>query len=443
MAVPVKRREIFGWAMFDFANSSYTTVVISVVYSAFFVGYIVPEGSAIRDTYWSLAMTLSTLLALVLSPLAGAICDYSGRKKTYLVLTALVCALGTIALSLAGPGQVAFAIVLIVISSAAFMLSETFISAFLPEISTPRTMGKISGLGWGIGYFGGLLSIIVATQVIIRSDPASETASFIAENQRAMVGIGLFFLVAAIPTFVLLRNRSQPAPGYERAGPLVLLRAGLREFSQSMAVVRRYPILFQFLAAFMVYMAGLDAIVKFVGIYAREEVRLSVQELSGLFIVLQLSAAGGAFLFGWLEGKIGPKNTVLTTLVWWIIGVLGIYFLPTLAAVTGADPKRIFLVLGLFAGAGIGATQASSRTVVGLLAPPGRVSQMFGFWSMFSRLGSILGMSFGYLADGLGSRRTAILLIVGFFAVGAMMLSRVDIDRGIREAHGPGSTDRG
>jgi MFS transporter, UMF1 family len=438
MAIPVQRREIFGWAMFDFANSSYTTVVISVVYSAFFVGYIVPEGSAVRDSYWSLAMTLSTILALVLSPLAGAICDYSGRKKTYLVITAVVCAVGTMALSLAGPGQVAFAIVLIIISNAAFMLSETFISSFLPEISTPKTMGKISGLGWGIGYLGGLFSIIVATQVIIRADPDSETARFIAQNQMAMIGIGVFFLLAAIPTFVLLRNRAEPAPGYEHAGPIVLLRAGLREFSQSLVIARRHPILFQFLAAFMVYMAGLDAIVKFVGIYAREEVRMTVPELSGLFLVLQLSAAAGALGFGVLEGRIGPKNTVLTTLAWWIIGVLGIYFLPTLAATTGLEPKRIFLVLGLFAGAGIGATQASSRTVVGLLAPPGRIAQMFGFWSMFSRLGTILGMSFGYLADGLGSRRTAILLIVGFFVAGALMLMRVDIDRGVREAQGAG-----
>jgi UMF1 family MFS transporter len=128
---------------------------------------------------------------------------------------------------------------------------------------------------------------------------------------------------------------------------------------------------------------------------------------------------------------------VLATLVWWIIGVLGIYLLPTIAELTGADPKRIFLILGLFAGAGIGSTQASSRTVVGLLAPPGRVSQMFGFWSMFSRGGTLLGMSFGFLADGIGSRRTAVLLIVAFFVVGAVMLWRTDIDRGLREAeHG-------
>jgi UMF1 family MFS transporter len=430
---PVTKKEIFGWAMFDFANSSYTTVVITVVYSGFFVGYIVPAGSAIRDSYWSIAIILSTLLALVLSPLVGAICDFSGRKKTYLLASTILCALSTSALALVGPGEVWAAIALIVVSNAAFMLSESFCGSFLPDISTPKTMGKISGLGWGIGYLGGLASVLLAIYVIIRS-PESDTARFVAENQWAMAGIGVFFFLAALPTFLLVKNRTRPAPGYEHAGPGMLLRAGFREFGQTVATARKNPILFQFLAAFMVYMAGLDAIVKFVGIYAREEVHLSASELGMLFLVLQLSAAGGALGFGWLEGKIGPKRTVLLTLFWWIVGVLGIYFLDALAGMAGTGPKQVFYGLALMAGAGIGATQASSRTVVGLLAPPDKSAQMFGFWGMFSRLGTIMGTSFGFVSDGFGSRRAAILVVVGFFVVGALLLSRVDIDRGLREA---------
>lgn len=430
---PVRKKEIFGWAMFDFANSSYTTVVITVVYSGFFVGYIVPAGSSIRDSYWSIAIILSTVLALVLSPLAGAICDLSGRKKTYLLATTLVCAISTAALALVGPGGVWPAIALIVISNAAFMLSESFCGSFLPELSTPQTMGKISGLGWGIGYFGGLASVILATRMVIRTDPAVNLARFVGENQMAMVAIGAFFVLAALPTFILVRNRSRPAPGFERAGPIELITAGFREFGQSFQTARENRILFQFLGAFMVYMAGLDAIVKFVGIYAREEVHLTTGQLGMLFIVLQLSAAGGALGFGWLEGRIGPKKTVLLTLGWWIVGVLGIYFLDGLAGALGAEPKKVFYALGLFAGAGIGATQASSRTVVGLLSPPDKTAQMFGFWGMFSRLGTILGTSFGFVSDGFGSRRTAVLLVVGFFALGGILLSRVDIDRGMRE----------
>jgi len=151
-----------------------------------------------------------------------------------------------------------------------------------------------------------------------------------------------------------------------------------------------------------------------------------------LFLVLQLSAAGGALGFGWLESRIGPKRTVLLTLLWWIVGVLGIYFLDALAGAFGADPKKVFYGLGLFAGAGIGATQASSRTVVGLLSPPDKTAQMFGFWGMFARLATILGTSFGFVSDSL-SRRAAVLVVVGFFALGAILLSRVDIERGMRE----------
>ncbi len=430
---PVTKKEVFGWAMFDFANSSYTTVVITVLYSKFFVGHIVPADSAVRQSYWSLAIILSTVIALVLSPLAGAICDYSGKKKRYLLLTAITCSLTTAFLAFVEPGGIWAAILLIAVSNAAFMLSESFCGSFLPDISTPETMGKISGLGWGIGYFGGLASIVVAVTFIVTANPAADPIRYVEQNQMAMVAIGAFFLIAALPTFILVRNRRAPAPGYEHAGLGKLFAAGFREFRHTFQTARQNKVLFQFLGAFMVYMAGIDAIVKFVSIYASDEVHYTDGELRTLFIGLQLSAAAGAFLFGWLEGKIGPKRTVLATLVWWIIGVLGIYFLSTLSSVTGSDPKRVFQVLGLIAGAAIGATQASSRTVVGLLSPPDKVTQMFGFWGTFSRLGTILGMSFGFVADGFGSPRTAVLLVVGFFVVGAVLLARVDIDRGMRE----------
>jgi len=436
--IPVTRREIFGWAMFDFANSCYTTVVITLAYSKFFVSHIVPQGSRFENSYWSIAIILSTALALVLSPLAGAIIDYSGRKKQALVWSCVVCAVATAMLVTVDPGHVWRAIMLIVISNAAFMLGEAFCSSFLPELSTPKTMGKISGLGWGIGYLGGLLSAALTMLVIVRSDPAVDAAGYVRENQLAMVAMGVFFLIAAIPTFLLVRNRSLPAPGFERAGFRPLLAAGLRELRETAAIAGRHRILFQFLVAFMVYMAGLDAIVKFVGIYAEQEVRLTSGELINLFIVLQLFAAGGALAFGWLESRIGPKRTVMVTLFWWIVGVVGIYFMRDLADLIGVNQKLVFNGLGMIAGAGIGATQASSRTVVGLLAPPDRVAQMFGFWGMFSRLGSILGaLGFG-LASDVFSRRTAVLVLVAFFVVGAALLSRVDVERGVREAQAEG-----
>ncbi len=434
--IPVTKREIFGWAMFDFANSSYTTVVITAVYSAFFVGQIVPMTSTTRDSYWSTAILLSMVVSLVLAPLTGAIIDKSGKKKAWLVASCLICSFGTAGLYFVQPGQIWSAIVLIVIGNTGFMLSESFCASFLPDLSTPETMGKISGLGWGVGYFGGLASVFLASKVIITADPAVDLALYVHQNQLAMLAMGAFFIIAALPTFLLVHNRSLPEPGFERASMGQLLRAGLDEFKGTLDTARRHRVLFQFLIAFMVYMAGLDAIVKFVGIYAREEIHLTGGEFVKLFLFLQLSAVAGAMGFGWLEGKLGPKRTVLLTLLWWIVGILGIYFLDALVHLTGMGPKDLFYGLGLFAGAGIGATQASSRTVVGLLAPRDKSAQMFGFWGMFSRFGSILGVGFGFVADAFGSRRAGILLVLVFFVVGALLLARVDIDRGMREVQG-------
>jgi len=425
---PVRKREIFGWAMYDFANSSYTTVVISVVYSAFFVGYIVPDTGGPRDSYWAIAILLSTILSLVLAPLAGAICDYSGKKKIYLLMTTVICAVSTMALITAGPGMVWWAIFLVVISNAAFNLGETFCGSFLTDLSDERNMAKISGIGWGVGYFGGMLSIVIVTMIIISADPTEDLATYVTQNQWSMVAIGCFFALASIPTFVLVRSRSAPKPGFENAGFRKLMKVGMDEMRQSVETARSNPVLFRFLLAFMVYMAGLDAIIKFVGIYASLEVKLSMDELGFLFIVIQLSAAAGAFGFGYIERFLGPKRTVLLTLAWWVLAGLGIFFLDAFAALLGMDPKRAFMIVALVAGSGIGATQSSSRAIVGLLSPPGKSAQMFGFWGMFARTASLLAVSFGFAADFMGSRRMAILLVIAFFVVGALMLLPIDVD---------------
>lgn len=377
-----------------------------------------------RDLWWSIAMVLSTSIALVLSPLAGAICDKKGSKKPYLLAATLVCAVGTGALAFATPGNVLLAVVLIAISNAAFMLSETFCASYLPELATPKTMGKISGLGWGLGYFGGLASLALITVIIGKATGPELTSRM----SLAVVVTGAFFLVAALPTLLLVKTRARPQPGFETASAATLMRAGVRDMLATARTARSYPVLFRFLVAFMVYMAGLDAVIKFVGIYARAELRLDEGEMMVLFLVLQLSAAGGALGFGWLESRVGAKSTLLSTLGLWVLAVLAIWGLDSLAGALATDPKRVFVGLALVAGLGIGATQSSSRAVVGLLAPAERSAEMFGFWGTFARLGSILGMSFGLVSD-LMSRRSALLLVVVFFALGAVLLARVPIPR--------------
>jgi len=429
----VRKREIFGWAMYDFANSSYVTVVISLLYSGFFTEHIVPAGSALRDTYWSIAMVASTILALILSPLVGAICDFGGHKKRYLAYSTIACAITTMALWTVDPGEILWAIVLLTLSNCAFMIGEAFCASFLPELATRKNMGVVSGLGWALGYFGGLVSLVIV-QVLITADPTSELAAFVSQNQWAMIAIGIFYAAASIPTFLLVRERSRPTPGYENASISTLLRAGVRELAGSYSLVRSYPVLFRFFLAFTVYMAGLEVVMKFIGIYATGELHMTTGDLIWMFLILQISAAAGALGFGFLENILGAKKTVLLTLIWWIAGVTAIYMLDDLAALFNTDVISFFMVIAVVAGSGIGSIQSSSRTVVGLLAPPERTAQMFGFWGMFMRISVILAMTFGPVADAFGSRRDALLLVGAFFVIGALMLVRVPLDEGTRAA---------
>ncbi len=436
-APPAQKREIFGWAMYDFANSSYTTVVITVIYSVFFVEHIVPASSQARDTFWSLAIILSTIIALFLSPFVGVLCDFSGYKKRYLLTTTILCSLATMSLFWVGPGMIALGIILLVISNIAFMLSENFCASFLPDLADKKNMGMISGIGWGIGYMGGLASLILVLQIVQDVDPANDFAGYVARNQWSMVAIGIFFFIAALPTFLLVRERSRPAVGFEIFDGKKLLLAGIKSFQSSLNLVRQNPILFRFLLSFMVYMAGIEVVIKFVGIYATAELKFKTAELTVMFLILQFSAMGGALGFGWLESRIGAKKTVLWTLVLWVAGVLGIFFLDSIATVFSHSPKNVFFAIALMAGAGIGATQSSSRAVVGMLTPTNQSAQMFGFWGFFSKLAIILGMSYGFVSDVLDSRRMALLLILGFFIVGGLMLMRIPLAKGIEEAAAP------
>lgn len=437
---PVRKREIFGWAMYDFANSSYTTAIISIVYSKFFIAAIVPADSEWANTYWSLAMAASAVIALILSPVVGAACDYSGGKKRYLGLTTVICALATMGLWFAGPGDIWLAVTLVVVSNAAWMIGEAFCGSFLTELATKETMGKISGIGWGLGYMGGLLCLILL--IPLTSDAADVGFErYVADHQLAALVIGGFFLLSSLPTFLLVKERSRPAPGFERASFAQLARVGLVELKQTYTLVRQYPVLFKFLIAFMIYMAGMEVVIKFVGIYANEVVRLTAGQLINLFLILQVSAALGALGFGYLEGRLGPKRTVMTTIVWWIGGILAIYFLFQIADALGTEPATVFYVIAIVAGSGMGSIQSSSRAVVGLLSPSARSAQVFGFWGLFGRLSVLVMMVYGLAADVIGLRN-ALVIVIGFFALGGLLLWRVPIDEGMRAAADADRLDR-
>lgn len=403
---PVKRREIFGWCCFDFANSAFTTVIITVVYSLYFLG-VVAEGDARGPGWWGTALAVSQLVVIFVSPLIGAIADVRARKKVFLMASAVVCSLATMGLCLVGKGEVWLALGLVIVANTAFALSENLCASFLPEISTPENAGRISSYGWSFGYFGGLLSLVLALG-IINSGEGRVPWTF--------VMTGLFFLSASLPT-LMLRERAKPralANGetYARLawGQLATMR---RELPQ-------HRTLLVFFGSMLCFMAGLTAVVAFASAFAKDSLGMEQKEIILLFVLLQLAGVAGAFGFGVLQDRVGAKVALVLSLLLWIVvcGWAGV-----------CETKREFYLIGVIAGAAMGSLQSSTRAVVSALTPEGRSGEFFGYWGFFGKLAAVIGQPvFGWIAAHEGFR-VAILVNAGFFVAGLVILFGLKLRR--------------
>lgn len=418
---PVKKREIFGWSMYDFANSSYTTVVVTFVYSAFFIAYIVPEEfDHLRNTFWSIAVTISTALAIILAPFVGVLCDYTGKKKKFLAYCTIGSVVGTAGLFFVNPGNVWLGLTFLIVSNTSWMLSESFIASFLCDIASKKNIAKVSGIGWGIGYIGGLLSLVLVMQIGSIVDDGTPEGK-IWSNQVFMLFIALFYGLGTLPTFLLLKERSVAKPGFENADFSTLTKAALKRIIDMRTVIKQYPLLFKFFMAFMVYSAGVAVVVKFFGIYASEEIGITGGALIAVGATLQISSMIGAIGFGFLEQKLGARNNILLSLSLWMFGIVGIYSVEPIANMLGMSIFNTFVLLAFIAGSAMGATQSSSRAYVGQLTKPEDSALMFGLWGTFARFAIIIGMTFGPISDLLG-RHSALLFILVYFIIGGLML---------------------
>lgn len=412
---PPSRGEILSWAMFDFANSSYTTIIVTVAFGVYFTRLVAPPGEG--DSLWGWGIAIGNLIVLLLSPILGAIADDSGRKKLFLFFTYATCVLGTAALWFVTPGKVGLALILFVISFIGFSFGENLAGAFLPEISTPKNIGKISGLGWGLGYFGGLGSLLLV-QPLLAGDFAE---SNLGNLRLAWVVTALFFMVSALPTFLFLRERAPR--GTSSVSQYV--RDGFLRLGETARSVGHFSEVLRFLIVFFLYSAGLNSVVAFAGIFAANTLGFTFKELIFLFILLQLSSAGGAFLFGGLQDRLGAARTIQITLVLWVLVCAGVYMVHT---------KQAFWPVALFAGLGIGSLQSASRALVGLMAPPEKSAEFFGFWGLFGKAAYMVGpLIFGLIASA-GSQRVAMLSTAAFFILGLIGMSFVDEKRGLAAA---------
>jgi UMF1 family MFS transporter len=430
------RKELLGWAMFDFANSSYTTVIITVVFCVIFPRIIVGDGPQYRlgNLLWSVSLSISYLIVLLSVPFFGALMDYTAAKKKFLFASYVLTVLGTASLYFVGPGDILLGMLLIVLSNIGFSYGESFVASFLPGLGPPEDLGRISGYAWGLGYFGGLLS----TAAVIFGLRADRIAL---ENFRnlKLVGpmTGLFFLIAAIPTFLWLRERAAPRPLPENE---TYFSVGWKRLRKTFRDIRDYRDLMILLASFFFAYSGLSIVISFAFIYGDQVVRWSGGTQIYMFVLTQLTAAAGALLFGFLQDKWKAKQTFMLTLVLWVAAVGLIYALAEITSfanrLTGTSFKEehIFLAIGCIAGLGIGSTQSSCRAMVGLFSPDTKAGEFFGLWSFAGRLSAIFGlMSLGLLQTLTGLRQ-GILVCSLFFCLSFVIVLFVDEERGKRAA---------
>ena len=404
MSEPVRRREIFGWCCYDFANSAFITVVVTVVYGPYFTG-VVAAGWAGANTLWSVTLAASQVVVMVFGPALGVLADVTGSKKKFLLSMMWVCSAGTAALWLTGPGTVALAAGLVIVAYAAFSFGENFCASFLSELSTPANCGRISGYGWSFGYLGGLGALGLAMLVL---SVAPDGVRWV------FVVTALFMVAATLPVLLLLRERKKPEPHAARWWQLGwegVLRAA-RDLPQHRDLLR-------FFWAFLLYMSGLGAVVAFAAIYSAEVLGFTTRENLVLFASLQISSALGALAFGWWQDRAGSVNMLTAALLLWCLVAVGAFFCQT---------KEIFFLVGNLAGLAIGSCQAGSRAVVSLLSPRERAAEFFGFWGVFGKLAAVVGPLFmGVLAD-VFDLRVAVLSTLVFFVGGLIVL------RGVRMA---------
>lgn len=417
LADDVRPREVWAWAMYDFANSGYTTVVITAIFNAYFVA-VVAQGKDWGTLAWSAALAVSYFLVMLTAPALGAYADAWASKKRLLLASTIGCVLFTTGLALVGRGDVLLAIPLIILSNFFFGVGENLIAAFLPELARGEAMGKVSGWGWSIGFVGGLLSLGASLAYVTWAEGQGQvSAQFVPVTMLITAGL---FALAALPTFLILRERAVPQQHLQGRG---VAGEALARLGDTLHHARRYRDLGRFLVCLVFYQAGIQAVIALAAIYAEQAMHFGTRETILLVLLVNVTAAAGAFVFGQIQDRLGHIRTISLTLLGWIVVILIAY---------GAETPGQFWIAANITGLCLGASQSAGRALVGYMSPPERSAEFFGLWGLAVKLSSILGpVTYGLVSwlSG-GDHRLAILMTGSYFLVGLVLLRGVNAERG-------------
>jgi len=421
MTVLKNRSNIFVWTLYDFANTSYSIVVVTFIYAVYFKE-TVNNGEPIGDLFWSIGISISMLITGLIAPVLGAIADHSAGKKRFLLFFTLLAIIATSLLYFVQEGMIFWGLVLFIIANIGYEAGLVFYDAFLPELTAPKNYGRVSGYGFAMGYLGSLASLALAFP-FIQANLIRETFPLSA----------LFFFIFAAPLFIYLKDSRKNIKRKES-----FIKIGFNRVYKTITHLKEYKNLSIFLLAFFFYIEGVNTTIFFSGNYAKSSLGFTLEELALFFLIVQSTAIVGSIVFGVMSDSIGQKKSIVISLFIWIFTMSFAYLISDqensvvqyLSKIFNDDPsgtqRTSFYIIGLLVGGVMGGTQSTSRSLMSKLTPPDKKTEFFGFYSLFGKSSAVLGpLTFGVISFTTGSQGYAILSICFFFIIGLIILKFV------------------
>ena len=422
--IPTDRKERIAWYLYDFANTSFTVLMVTALFPLYFKGLVthfVMDDGSLGTALWGYAGSITMIVIALTSPVLGAIADYSGTKKKFLTFYTALCITFNALLYFATPDVPAFlglpiwvwAWVVFIVANIGFQGALPFYNAWLPEISDEETIGRIGGIGFAAGYVGALCTIVIALISVLMDLPP--TLPF-------LLG-ALFFLVFAIPSILGLKNR--PPTARPEEADLGLARVGFKRVARTFREMKHYQGLPLFLVAYFLFSDAITTVIYFASIYGETVYAFSQTQILVFFAVTQFAAIPGAFIFGYFADAIGTKRTLILTLILWVDSLV--------VAFLGSS-QIVWWVVGMIAGMGMGSAQSTARSMFGQYIPEEKKSEMYGLYALTGKFAAILGPAVYSTVilwasatghDIVTANRLALLAILAFFVLSILILLKV------------------
>ena len=407
-----KHKEVLAWSFYDFANQPFTTIIITFLYSTLFIEFLsINHGNG--EWLWGNAIAITSIIVAFISPILGALADKGGYRKFFLIFFTCLCAIFSMLLYFPKQGDIYLALTFFIIANIAFEMGGVFCNSYLPDLSTKKNIGKVSGFAWGLGFLGGLIALFIA---LLLFDVENSYNSY-EETRKINLFVGIWFLCFSIPTFLYINDRKK-----EKIRKSHILKS-FQSIRNTFKDIVKYKQIAKFLIARLFFNDALITIFAFGGPYAKHTLGFSMEEVLVFAIILNIAAGIGSFIFGYIEDNIGVKKVINISLLILIIATILAYFAPE----TNFG-QEIFWISGVLIGLMIGPNQSCSRSLMARLTPKEKQNEFFGFFAFTGKATAFIGpFLFGFFASQY-NQQIALWVVIILFLIGLFLFNNINFE---------------